>query len=439
MIFGWLKGFLPRGIYGRAALILIVPIVTIQLVVSIVFIQRHFDGVTRQMTQNITQDVRFLRDIVEEAPDATSAIASVAGPSNKLRLDVSLSDPALSGDRRFFYDLSGKSVIEVLRETFDDVIGVDLTQERKVIMTMTTDKGPLTVSFDRRRVSASNPHQLLVLMLVTGLIMTAVAILFLRNQMRPIRQLARAAEDFGKGRNVPFKPTGATEVRAAGHAFLDMRARIERFIEQRTMMLSGVSHDLRTPMTRLRLSLSMLPEDEEIRAMGRDLGDMERMIDSFLQFARADAQDAPPADVDPVALTRSIVADAQRAGQPVTLGVVSGEGTARLRPDAVRRAVENLVGNAIRHGSRAVVGISVLDRAVRITVDDDGPGIPKERREEAMRPFVRLDGARTMGKGAGSGLGLAIAADIARSHGGTLRLGTSDSLGGLRAELVLAR
>ncbi|MDZ4093791.1 MAG: ATP-binding protein, partial [Paracoccaceae bacterium] len=243
---------------------------------------------------------------------------------------------------------------------------------------------------------------------------------------------------FGKGRHIIYRPTGAQEVRAAGAAFLDMRARIERQIEQRTLMLSGVSHDLRTPLTRLRLGLSMLPEDEDIRALLGDVADMERLVDGFLSFARGDALEEPEtADVQ--ALVRRVVENAQRMGLEVSLGALEGAAEVRLRPAAVTRALENLVGNAVRYGKRAEVSLAVTDRAVRITVEDAGPGIPKERRDEAVTPFTRLDDARDPNRGGGVGLGLSIAADIARSHGGILRLGESAALGGLKAEIVLAR
>jgi two-component system osmolarity sensor histidine kinase EnvZ len=218
-----------------------------------------------------------------------------------------------------------------------------------------------------------------------------------------------------------------------------MRLRIERQIEARTQMLSGVSHDLRTPLTRLKLGLSFLPEDEEVEALKRDVQQMERMVDEFLAFARGDAMEAAE-EVDPTALLVLVVADAVRAGQAVRLGAMDWPGgTMRLRPQAVRRALENLLGNAARHANRAVVSLSNTDRLVRLVVEDDGPGIPEALREAAMEPFQRLDAARDPNRGGGSGLGLAIAADIARSHGGALRLAQSEGLGGLRAELSLAR
>jgi len=268
-------------------------------------------------------------------------------------------------------------------------------------------------------------------------LMTVIAYAFLRNQLRPIKRLADAAEAFGKGRSVAYRPRGALEVRAAGAAFLDMRSRIERQMEQRTLMLSGVSHDLRTPMTRLKLSLSLMPQDDEVRAALRDVADMERLVDEFLAFARGDAMETAE-KTDPVALVARVVDNARRSAGSISLKS-DGMGTALMRPDAVMRAVENLIGNALRFGTRCEVSVTVTERSIRICVEDDGPGIPRERREEAMRPFTRLDEARNPNRGGGVGLGLSIAADVARSHGGTLTLSDSARLGGLKAEIILAR
>lgn len=439
-MFNSLKHFMPRGLYGRAALILIVPVVTIQIVVSVTFIQRHFERVTEQMTQGVALEIQTLQDQLDDSATLIDAQARIAPLAKALNLTVELPVPiTLTGDTRAFWDWSGRAVIATIRSRFPTLVASDLpTYPRNARFTFDTKFGPMMITVDRVRVSASNPHQLLVLMLVTSALMTFIAYLFLRNQLRPIKQLGDAAAALGKGRHIAYRPRGAVEVRAAGTAFLDMRGRIERQIEQRTLMLSGISHDLRSPLTRLKLGLSMLPEDGETRALLRDVGDMERLVDEFLAFARGDAMEAPE-DIDPTALARRAVENAQRMGQPVLMADSFGGDHVRLRPVAVTRALENLIGNAVRYGKMAHVSVSVTDRVIRFTVEDDGPGIPKDRREEAMLPFARLDGARDPNRGGGVGLGLSIAADIARSHGGTLRLGESEAFGGLKAELVLAR
>ncbi|MGA0543017.1 ATP-binding protein [Neotabrizicola sp. VNH66] len=434
-----LKPLLPRGLFGRAALILIVPIVTIQLVVSTAFIQRHFEGVTRQMTQGVAIDLSYVLSEFESGGSAAEGLAraqAVAAP-----LQIVLSFPAgnlaPTEDRRAFYDLSGRAIIETLHAEIPAVRAVDVTDEERIVrLRLETKFGDMQAELTRRRMSATNPHQLLVLMIFTSVLMTLIAYVFLRNQLRPIARLARAAEAFGRGERLPYRPRGALEVRAAGRAFLEMRSRIERQIEQRTLMLSGVSHDLRTPLTRLKLALSFLPEDEETRAMQADVAQMQRLVDEFLAFVRGDATEGEE-ETDLGAVLAELV---RREGEAVTLR--PPEGTVRpvsLRPQAVLRAVENLAGNALRHGTRVEIGVIYRDASVSITVEDDGPGIPDDRREEALRPFTRLGGARDPNRGGGVGLGLSIAADIALSHGGTLRLGDSSRLGGLRAELVLAR
>ena len=237
---------------------------------------------------------------------------------------------------------------------------------------------------------------------------------------------------------MPYKPSGASEVRSAGNAFLDMRSRIERQIEQRTMMLSGVSHDLRTPLTRLKLGLAMIESGPEVEDLTRDVEEMERLLNEFLSFARSDALD-DLIEVDSEELVRDVIEKSGRGGGAVSIGTIEGQGVAMLRPVAVTRALDNLVGNALRYGTRAVVSLHVAPRFLRISVEDDGPGIPENLREEALKPFSRLDASRNQNRGSGVGLGLAIASDIARRHGGTLRLEESADMGGLRAVVILPR
>ncbi|MCC5975004.1 MAG: two-component sensor histidine kinase [Rubellimicrobium sp.] len=450
MSFGLLKRSMPRSLFGRAALILLLPVLTLQGAVSLGFFQRHFEDVTRQMTRSVLLELRFLQDTVNAAPDLEAALVAAAVIAVPMELAVTLPVEAVPGaDSRHLYDLSGRAMIATLRDGLPGLLAVDLIEDRRVTLWVETGQGDMQVAFHRRRVAASNPHQLLVVIVVLGVVLTVVAYLFMRNQLRPIAQLAEAATEYGKGRIVPYRPWGATEVRVAGTAFLEMRGRIERQNQARTLMLSGISHDLRTPLTRMRLGLALIGGDEA-EALRHDVDEMRRMIDGFLDFARGDAGDALET-VDVTELVRHAVADAARAGQAVTMAPVDPGGAERgvsgvewagpvpLRPLAIRRALDNLIGNALRHGSRAEVSVVVGQKTVRITVEDDGPGIPAEQRTEAMRPFTRLDPARNQDRGPGVGLGLAIVSDIARGHGGQLRLSDSARLGGLRADLILAR
>ncbi|SHL41430.1 two-component system, OmpR family, osmolarity sensor histidine kinase EnvZ [Roseovarius marisflavi] len=431
----WLKPYVPRSLYWRATLILLLPVITLLLVVSIVFIQRHFEGVTQQMTETVSREIVAVLGDGTRPPEAL--IDQPIARTLEIDLSVMSKEDIPETDFRQWFDFSGVVVIREFKKKFPDLQVLELTDDSQVHLYFLRDGQGIKLAFDRRRVSARQPHQLLVNMVFFGVLMTVISYIYLRKQLRPITRLARAAEAFGRGRHVPYRPTGAAEVRAAGGAFLDMRARIERQIEQRTLMLSGVSHDLRTPLTRLRLGLAMLEEDEA-EPMLRDVEDMQRLLDGFLAFARG-AQEGEAEPVDPIALMRKIVEDAQRSQVNVALTETSGEGEISLRIGSIRRAVENLINNAVRYGSRAEVSVVLTDKSLRIRVEDDGPGIAAESRDEAVKPFTRLEPARNQNRGTGVGLGLSIVLDVARAHGGMLRLGQSDRLGGLQADIVIAR
>lgn len=437
MFFQWLKNYLPRSLYGRAALILLVPIISIQLVVSVVFIQRHFNSITEQMTGVLADELIYLSRELEAAETLAKADAILARLAPAIGVQVVL--PAQTGvtDEKRITDLTGARVTRVLYANVPHLAGVDLSVERQVVLGLVTRHGLLKININRARLSATNPHQLLVLMVLFSILMTVISFVFLRNQLRPIKRLASVAEAFGKGQNLNFRPAGSTEVRAAGRAFLDMRGRIERHIEQRTLMLSGVSHDLRTPLTRLKLGLSMLEQNDETIALAGDVADMERLVDEFLNFARADAQDSVAQRVDPAEFLRNLVENATRAGQVVTLGAMPDKAAIMLRQIPIRRALENLLGNAARYGSQTRASLRAGRHHVAFIIEDDGPGIAADSRAKALHPFTRLDKARNQDQGGGVGLGLAIAADIARTHGGQLRLGDSGDLGGLKAELIV--
>ncbi|KIN72637.1 ATP-binding protein [Sulfitobacter guttiformis] len=439
MSFELLKHYMPRGIYGRAALILLLPVVFLQLVVTVIFAQRHFEGVTLQMTDTVLRELALVQEVADLAPSLGQAAGDVQSQLGALQISLSGAQGKAPQNARVWYDYSGSVLIRRLSEKMPGFVAVDLNNSGMVNVYSQSRHGLVQMVFDRRRISAANPHQMFVYTFAFGIVMSLIASIYLRNQLRPIKRLARAAEAFGRGRHIPYTPSGAIELRAAGNAFIDMRSRIERHIEQRTLMLSGVSHDLRTPLTRLRLGLAMLDEDDAAPLL-RDVADMQGMLDEFLSFAKG-AAEGEPEPVDPIAMVAEIVKSAQRAGRDVTQlpREGGGEGTILLREVAMRRAVDNLISNGVRYGARAEVSLLLTDKTLRIRVEDDGPGIPEHQREQATRPFTRLDPSRNQDKGGGVGLGLAIAVDVARSHGGVLRLGVSERLGGLRADIVIAR
>ncbi|NCX70036.1 MAG: HAMP domain-containing protein, partial [Rhodobacteraceae bacterium] len=348
-----------------------------------------------------------------------------------------LADKSIGSNSKRFYDVSG---IVVIRELYKLkwVQNIDLLDDDYVTVTLRLADMIFQLQFDRARVSASNPHQLIVNMVVFGAFFTLIAFMYLRNQLRPITRLAEAAEAFGRGQTVPYTASGAIEVKAAGNAFLEMRNRIERHIEQRTMILSGVSHDLRTPLTRLKLGISLLDSDDK-EPLERDLEEMRLMLDEFLTFAKAQDNEQSNFELLTVSsIIDSLKDDYQRSNAKLQVANNITTGSYFMRPSLIRRALDNIIGNALRYGTLANLKVTIDNEHINFIVEDDGPGIPAEMRPEALKPFSRLDPARNQDKGMGVGLGLPIASDIAQAHGGSLRLLKSDKYGGLRAEFKIA-
>lgn len=430
-----IKRYLPSGLYGRAALILLLPIVFLQLTVSIVFVQRHFEGVSEQMTRSLRSEITLMSQVLFKDQADIEFARSLAAPL-EIKIISFDKDKDKFLERRRFYDLTG---LIVRRELLEEpgIERVDLPDDYVVRVLLAKGEGNYILSFSRKRVSASNPHQLIVNMLIFGSVFTLIAFIYLRNQLRPITRLANAAEAFGLGQSVQYRPSGAVEVRAAGEAFLDMRARIERHIEQRTLLLSGVSHDLRTPLTRLRLGLSMLEVEEKVD-LEKDVTEMQALIDEFLSFARNQADTGSNTEkADIWEIVDDVVKNISRNSGRVSFVKPYQPLVLELRPLAIRRALENLIGNGLRYANKVSVSASVYKTEVHVTVEDDGPGIPDEQIEEALKPFSRLDPARNQNRGSGVGLGLPIVADVAYAHGGKLELSKSVELGGLKADLII--
>jgi two-component system osmolarity sensor histidine kinase EnvZ len=429
----WLNGVLPKGLYARALIIMIVPMVILQSVIAYVFLERHWNSVTVKLSAGVVSDIAALTDIYKTFPqDADrSQIKRIASERLDLAVDfLPLTEMPPPGPKPFF-SLLDQSLSEQLRKQIGRPFWIDTVGKSALVeIRIRLDDAVMRVFARRSAAYASNSHIFLLWMVGTSIVLLIFAIIFLRNQIRPILRLADAAESFGKGREVPnFRPRGAREVRRAAQAFIEMKQRVERTIEQRTAMLAGVSHDLRTVLTRFKLELALAGNGPEVEAMKRDVDEMARMLEAYLSFARGDLGEAS-APTDMAQFIEELRADLEREGHQATV-TFHGPPVVTVRPAAFKRCLANLVSNAGRFAKSISITGYRDHRYLTITVDDDGPGIPAAMREEVFKPFLRLDDARNQDEG-GSGLGLSIARDIARSHGGDITLADSP-MGGLRA------
>lgn len=440
--FQLLKKLMPRGLYGRSLIIIVAPMVLLQFVVTYVFLERHWQLVTERLSAKTVAEIALLLSEYEEDPTPRHGAQIVARASENLGLPVAFLDGEVLPDTpSSSTGLLADSLGDELRQRVSRPFWFNTGRYTQYVdIRIAYNGGVMRVLSPASHVYASNSHIFLVWMVGTSVVLIIVAIIFLRNQIRPIERLATAAESFGMGRDVPsYRPQGASEVRRAAQAFMEMRARIQRQIEQRTAMLAGVSHDLRTPLTRFKLQLAMLGDGPEIEDLRADIDEMERMLDDYLEFARGHQGEASE-ETDLAELIEEIRADAMRKGHDVRLEL-HGDLVLPLRRNAFKRCLTNVVDNAGKYAAHVwVTAIRDVESdghggSIDIFVDDDGEGIPEEQLEEVFRPFYRLDAARNLDKG-GTGLGLAIARDIARGHGGDITLARSP-MGGLRAVIHL--
>lgn len=430
--FQLLKRMLPSGLYWRSLMIIVLPMVMLQAFVTYVFMERHWQMVTEALSQGAVADIAMLLSEYEQNPGEATANRIAAQASEFLEMSVAfLPDEKLPETSAGYESLLERSLADEIRmrvskpfwidgDRYDDYVDIRIAYDGGVMRAL-----PL-----RSHVYAANSHIFIVWMVAASIVLVIVALLFLRNQIRPIERLAEAAEDFGMGRDVEnFKPQGASEVRRAAVAFMQMRSRISAQIEQRTAMLAGVSHDLRTPLTRFKLQLAMLKDGPEIEELRTDVREMERMLDDYLDFVRGDPSEVSQM-TDLGELLQEIQFDSQRKGHKVALEL-NGDLDLPLRRNAFKRCLTNIIDNAGKYADEVWVTAVRDEGDIDIIVDDNGTGIPEDQLEEVFRPFYRLDEARNLDEG-GTGLGLAIARDIARGHGGDIQLARSP-MGGLRA------
>jgi two-component system osmolarity sensor histidine kinase EnvZ len=430
-----LADVLPKGLYKRSLLIVIVPMVLLQSAVTLVFMQHHWDLVTRRLSEAVARDVGALTDLYQRLPPGQDDASLANLASERFRMDASLLPPGPLPPvmPRSFYralDPLTRTLPREVRRQITQPFWID-TVGRSGLMEIRVDLGGRVLRLVTRRALAyeANAHIFVLWMLGAMILLLTLAIIFLRNQIRPILRLAKAAEDFGKGRDLDFNPHGAREVRQAGHAFIEMKRRVERATEQRTAMLNGVSHDLRTMLTRFKLSLALLDDSADSEFLQKDVDEMGQMLEGYLAFARGDTGEAT-AEVNIASMLDDLRESSKRHGGSLDVET-QGNLDIRIRPMAMKRCVGNLVANAQRHADNVRVSATREAQFLSIVIDDDGAGIDPAFREDVFRPFYRLDEARNQDEG-GSGLGLAIARDIARSHGGDITL-TDSPLGGLRA------
>ncbi len=432
-----IKRFLPQTLLGRSLMIIVMPLILLQVVSAYIFYERHWYTITRHLASSLAGEIGVIIHLMETdtaTPPQTAHLGPVLGLleiRTALRKGETL-PPALPAPRFSSLDATLRHELAAhLPYPFQ----IDTqSYDREVAIDVQMPEGVLHIVVSRKRLFSSTTYIFILWMVGVSLVLFAIATVFMRNQVRPLRRLAISADRFGRGLDVPdFKQAGALEVRQAATAFTLMRERIQRQISQRTEMLAGVSHDLRTPLTRIKLQLALMKDNPDIANIRNDINDMETMLEGYLAFARGESGENAVA-VNLGALLDEAAKAARREGAAIDLHV-EGEMILSLRRDACKRALANFLSNSQRHAEHISVRAGRRDDGVVITIDDDGPGIPADKREDVFRPFYRLDTSRNRETG-GVGLGLAISRDVIRGHGGDVTLDASP-LGGLRVQIRL--
>lgn len=437
---------IPRSLFGRSLLIIVLPLIFVQVISTYVFFDRHWESITRQFADNIAGQICTLATLAESHRLSPAEIEDLALEAFNLEAFVikPTTPPERPHPRPLETDLdpaldpwSGQILVGALEQQLDHPFTIDLRTETLGVEVMLKNGQVLTCRMPHKRLVTKTTVIYILWSLGTSVLFLLIAVLFMRNQIRPLRRLAEAAQNLGKGRPVDhFKPEGATEVRKVGKAFIVMRDRLRRFVDQRTEMLAGVSHDLRTPLTRMRLQLALLPASADVEALQEDIREMEAMITAYLAFARGQGQEE--AVLQPVVpFVQEILSKMALPREVLTVDhTVPADLSLMIKPQSLQRCLVNLLSNALRYG-QGKVAVTLTRKASRfsITIDDNGPGIPRAQRTEVFRPFYRLESSRNPVTG-GTGLGLTIAQDSVQAHGGSILLGTAP-LGGLRVQVRL--
>lgn len=426
-----LKGVLPKTMFGRSLLILIAPLVLVQTISAYVFFDRHWEYTTKVLARDIAGGVATLTDLYEKNPKQLDFLQGVAssqlGFSMKFLAKENLDQKPKPAWIDSFLD-------DELKEKLSRPYTFDITNT-DIRIDVSVKKGVLVFETTRKRLFPKTTPLFVMWAACTSIFFLFVAAIFMHNQVKPLRRLAIAADRFGKGRDFPnFKPEGATEVRKAAQAFLTMKERLRRQITQRTEMLAGVSHDLRTPLTRMKLQLAMMDQSVDVKGLITDVSDMERMVEGYLAFARGESHEETR-HVNINTLVQEVIDSRIKNGKTIHFQKNPQTPVVLLRPHMTSRALGNLMNNGLRYGKALWVSLHATKGRIDIVIEDDGPGIPEDKLEDVFKPFFRLDPSRNTSTG-GVGLGLSIARDIIRNQGGDITLSAS-SYGGLKAEVQL--
>lgn len=430
----WIRRRLPTGLYARSLLIIVLPMVILQVAVSIVFMERHWHMVTQRLTDATTRDIAAIIYLITRHPDPDSVAETLQLAKDRLGLIVSLT-PGTElppGGKIPIFGLLEQTLGDEIQTQIGLPYWIDAENTPSMVdVRILMRNQVMRVLVKRNETYASNTHIFILWMVGTAIVLITISVLFLRGQIRPVVALAKAAEAFGKGQKTPqaFSPRGADEIRRAGLAFILMRERIERQMDQRTAMLTGVSHDLRTILTRFKLQLALAGDNPDLQGLHEDVADMQSMLEGYMAFARGEAEE-DLGTIDLNELMQKMQNETEIHGKTLAW-TLNGKPVANVRPNAFTRLVANLVSNSVRYATRLELSITTTEKWLVMILDDDGPGIPATAREDVFKPFYRLDEARNLDE-TGTGLGLAIARDVARSHGGNITLEDSP-LGGLRA------
>ncbi len=430
------KKFLPQSLFRRFLLIILLPNIIIQLVAVYIFYERHWSGVSKRMASSLAGEVEMIVRGIEQTYGAPRQDFINMVQSSSLDLEVKILPDKFITEKIFperfdFSQLRDELHYRLTPRKYSIYI---MGRDSRIVIETQVDTDVVQISAPRRSIFTPTTYIFILWMLGTAIIFVIIALLFMRTQVRSITKLAEVAEKFGRGQDIPnFKPSGAMEVRQAAQAFIDMKERINRQVEQRTEMLAGVSHDLKTPLTRMKLQLALMDKSSEIDELQQDIVEMEKMVQEYLDFAKGKER-VIDSNVNVADILRSIVVGYRNLNKKIDIHTQSGI-SLQVNVNSLRRAITNIVDNALKYGNYVAIASSASEKYAYITVDDDGPGIAKAKREEVFKPFFRLDSGRNLDKG-GTGLGLAIARDIIVSYGGEITLENSN-LGGLKVIIKL--